>query len=96
MVQRASFNDFFDIHGNYKLAPYVDRPTHEQEKMSFQKEIQQIHEQIQLIWMLQQGYYLNIFPIREHNGKTQWVAPADKMPSSVTEKEKKVIEAISA
>ncbi|MDD4821083.1 MAG: cytochrome c biogenesis protein CcsA [Bacteroidales bacterium] len=89
---RASFNDFFDIRGNYKLAPYVDQPTQEQENKSFQKEVQQIHEQIQLIWMLQQGYYLNIFPIKENNGKIQWVAPADQMPSSITEKEKKFIQ----
>ena len=90
--EKASFNDFFDINGNYKLSPYVDRPTQGQESKSFQKAVQQIHEQIQLIWMLQQGYYLNLFPIKENNGKIQWVAPADELPSSVTEEQKKFIQ----
>jgi len=90
--ERASYNDFFDIQGNYKLAPYVDQSTQEQKKDPFQKEVQQIHEQIQLIWMLQQRYYLNIFPIKGDDGKIQWVAPADELPSSVTEKEKSFIQ----
>ncbi len=88
----AAFNDFFDINGNYKLSPYVDQPTQGQKSKSFQKALQQIHEQIQLIWMLQQGYYLNLFPIKDNNGEIQWVAPADELPSNVSEEQKNFIQ----
>jgi flagellar biosynthesis protein FliQ len=85
----ASFADFFTDGECYKLEEMLNRIYlgEEPEKM---KEILVADEKIQLIFMLQTGSSLTIFPEKENN-ELIWFSPVDALPEQLSENEKLLI-----
>lgn len=90
--EKASYNSFFDAKGTYKLSRYTDQPGLEKEEHSFQKAVRQVHEQVQLIFMIQQGNYMELFPLKGESGHIRWYSPADELPENVSEREKNMVQ----
>lgn len=87
--ERVSYSQFFDEKDNYLLNDYVN-PDHHEADQTFQKAVQKIHDKVQLIFMLQNGYYMDLFPVPTAEG-IKWCNPVDELPASLTEREQSLI-----
>ena len=67
-TQKASFADFFDADGNYKLS---SQPR--------TKETDKLNDKVQLINLLHSGTPLQLFPLTE-KGKLHWYSPTEDFP----------------
>ncbi len=81
-VQKASFSDFFDEEGNYKLSKYWNEFSHSGAKTVRIKEVEKLNEKIQLINMLHNGTLLQMFPL-EKNGQLHWYHPVENFSPDV-------------
>ena len=70
-TQKASFADFFDGDGNYKL---TTQPR--------SKETDRLSDKVQLINMLHSGAPLRLFPLPAGDG-THWYTPTENFPAGV-------------
>lgn len=85
---KAAYSDFFDEHGNYKLVPYYEAMSKSGSKSSKIKELEKLHEKIQLINMLHSGNLLRIFPHQTKNKELQWLYPTQSLPVSMNKIER--------
>lgn len=74
----ATYSDFFDERGHYKLGEYVRQAydTPEKDRGVFEKEMLKLDEKVNICNMVFSGSFLNAFPIpgdANHN----WESPAD-------------------
>ena len=74
----ASFLDFFNEKGEYKLAELVDKayakkPTNQS---TFDKDIMKVDERLNVSYMVYQGRILKIFPV-PNDPDHHWVSPLD-------------------
>jgi cytochrome c-type biogenesis protein CcsB len=60
----ASFNDFFDEKGNYKLVSYSERAFQKKqsEESAFDKEVIKVDERVNILFSILSGNMLNLFP----------------------------------
>jgi hypothetical protein len=84
----AAFSDFFDK-GNYKLAVSLTK-IHLGEEVESAKNIIATDEKIQLLYMLQTGALLKVFPLSERQN-TVWYSPDDELIAYLSENEKLLI-----
>ncbi len=72
--KNASFKDFFDENGNYKLAEFAETAFRKKpgEQNSFDKEIIKIDERINVCMMVFQGSMLKIFP-DQYSVNNKWI-----------------------
>jgi hypothetical protein len=73
-----SFNDCFDLNGNYRLASAVEEAYKKKpaSRNKFDTEIIRTDERINIVYMVYTGQYLNVFPRREDPNHT-WYSPLD-------------------
>ena len=80
----ASFNDFFNEDGSYKLSAVAEsafrKPAVEQN--AFDKEIIKVNEKVEIFMMAFQGNLFRIFPLQgsSNNKWIQWNDPQAKVP----------------
>ncbi len=86
----ASFSDFFSDGRDYKLREPLRR-IRLGEDIESAKDIIAADEKIQLLFMLQLGVLLKIFPIGSQ-GNLVWYSPADVLPESLSENERLLIQ----
>lgn len=72
--KRASFNDFFNQNGSYKLKEVAENafrksPT---EQNTFDKEIIKVNERVEIFMMAFQGNLLKIFPV-QNSTNNKWI-----------------------
>ena len=72
----ASFMNFFDENGNYKLDQVLDDAQHQAIKNQFQKDFIEIDQRIVLLSQALTGSILKIFPIPHHKND-KWAAFTD-------------------
>ena len=85
----ASFSDFFTNETTYKLAESLTKIRFG-EPVESAKNIIAADEKIQLLWMLQTGVLLKVFPIGNQEGVI-WYSPEDELLESLTENEQLLI-----
>lgn len=85
----AAFSDFFTDNNQYKLADAVNR-IYLGEEIESAKEIVAADEKVQLIFMLQMGVPLAIFPLME-SGELIWHSPTDRLSDEISENERLLI-----
>lgn len=78
--RRASMNDFYDAHGNYKLAEKTQAAMSKDVKKRnmFEKDMIKTNERYSLFKGLVLGQYLKIFPIKGDESNV-WRSPADNL-----------------
>ncbi len=81
--KQAAIKDFFDLYGNYKLAPYYAQMYSSKNQTPFIKEALFLNEKFQLIRMVQNGSLLKIFPIKQ-SGNVFWVSPTDMLSQNLS------------
>ncbi|HEX8563392.1 MAG TPA: cytochrome c biogenesis protein CcsA [Flavobacterium sp.] len=69
----ASFRNFFDERGNYKLAPYLDQAYKEAVPNQFQKDFIEADRKVNLLSSALMGSILKIFPI-PNDPNNKWVS----------------------
>lgn len=80
----VSYNDFFE-HSDYKLYNAVEQIFCGKE-IQGAKSIREADEKINIIKMLLDGQFINMFPHKQ-NGQTVWYCQNDKLPSEIPENE---------
>lgn len=81
---------FFDAQRNYKLQEYWGQ-LHQAGNLSpLQKAITEADERIQLILMLEEGYFLKLFPLTV-DGVTNWYSPTDSLPPHAPEEKQRFV-----
>jgi cytochrome c-type biogenesis protein CcsB len=75
----ASYNDFFNDKGEYKLievvnAAYAKKPSMQS---TFDKDLMKVDERVNITYMVYQGMMLKVFPVPNDVDK-HWVAPLDE------------------
>jgi cytochrome c-type biogenesis protein CcsB len=86
----AAFSDFFSNGKDYKLADPLRR-IRMGEDLQSAKDIIAADEKIQLLFMLQMGVLLKVFP-HEYQGNLIWYSPADELPNDLSENEQLLIQ----
>jgi cytochrome c-type biogenesis protein CcsB len=78
----ASFNDFFDEDGNYKLIKYSEKAFRKKqgEQNVFDKEIIKVTERVEIFMNIFQGSLLKIFP-RQNSTDSNWLTWNDSISS---------------
>ena len=78
MEDYARFSDFLDENGMYKIKDYVDQAHMKKPafRSTFDKEIIHVDERANVLYMVLNGNYLNIFPIPEDPNNT-WATPSE-------------------
>lgn len=79
----ASFIDFFDDNGNYKLAKYVEEANHDAVKNQFDKDFLDLDGKINLLGSALSGRILTIFPVPGHEND-KWVSPLELNEAGMT------------
>lgn len=79
----ASFVDFFDANGNYKLAKQVEDANKDAIKNKFQTDYLDIDGKINLLGNALSGRILTIFPIPGHDND-KWISPLELNESGMT------------
>ena len=76
----ATFNDFFDKSGNYKLRSFVDESFRKKpaDRNTFDKEIIKVDERANICMMVLNGSMLKIFPLQASKNNS-WVAWDDSL-----------------
>ncbi len=69
----ASFVDFFDGQGNYKLAPYLEQAYKSATPNQFQKDFIQVDRRVNLLYAALEGKVLRIFPI-PNSENNKWIS----------------------
>lgn len=69
----ASFLDFFDEQGNYKLAPYLEQAHNAKMQSQFQKDYIEADRKVNLLNSALMGGILRIYPIPNH-ANYKWVS----------------------
>jgi cytochrome c-type biogenesis protein CcsB len=74
----ARFADFLDEEGQYKLKEYVDRAYQKKPALrtTFDKEVIYVDERANVLYMILNNGYLNIFPVPDHPND-KWLNPSD-------------------
>ena len=74
----ASFKDFFDEKGDYKIQDDLDRARKKRPALRtvYDKELIKVDERLNVLYMSEQGYLLKIFPKPNDPNKT-WYNPID-------------------
>ncbi len=62
-VKYAKLADFFDEHGNYKLASYVDKAQKSPIKSRFEKDVLNVDKRVNLLYSTLLGYNIRLFPL---------------------------------
>jgi len=72
------FLDFLDDNGNYKLQEQVEQAYMKQpaNRNTFDKEIINVDERANVLYMLLNGSYLTVFPL-PNNENNKWVSPSE-------------------
>ncbi len=82
--KRASFNDFFNEDGSYKLKSVAETAFRKSpsEQNTFDKEIIKVNERVEIFMMAFQGNLLKIFPLQNssNNKWIQWNDPLATTP----------------
>ncbi|WP_406683419.1 cytochrome c biogenesis protein CcsA [Seonamhaeicola sp. MEBiC1930] len=68
--------DFFSDRGVYKLQPYLDDAFSTNQPNGYQKEIQEAHKRVNLLFNTIEGATLKLFPIPEDVNNT-WISSSD-------------------
>ena len=80
----ASFADFFDEKGQYKLVTFAETAFRkaEAERNTFDKELIKLNERLEIFMMTYQGKMLDIFPVQnsENNKWVSWDDPMAQQP----------------
>ncbi|WP_242132132.1 cytochrome c biogenesis protein [Aestuariivivens marinum] len=80
----ASFIDFFDEKGQYKLATFAETAFRkaDAERNKFDKELIKLNERLEIFMMTYQGNMLDIFPVQnsENNKWVSWEDPLARQP----------------
>ena len=81
----ASFMDFFTSEGEYKLATFVDQAYAKKPavRSTFDKDIMNVDERLNVSYMVYQGLILKIFPV-PNDPDHHWVSPLDDNFYSLT------------
>lgn len=79
----ASFVDFFDENGNYKIVKYVDEANHASVKNKFQTDFLDLDGKVALLNAAFTGRMLAIFPIPKHDNN-KWISPLELNESGMT------------
>ena len=72
----ASFANFFDTQGNYKLAPYLEAAYKSATPNQFEKDFIQTDRKVNLLFSALEGKVLRIFPV-PNDENNLWVSPAE-------------------
>lgn len=74
----ATFNEFFNEKGEYKLADLVDKAYAKKpaNQSTFDKDIMKVDERLNVSYLVYQGMILKIFPVPNDPGH-HWVSPLD-------------------
>ena len=72
----ASFANFFDAQGNYKLAPYLEAAYKSATPNQFQKDFIEIDRKVNLLFSALEGKVLRIFPV-PNDENNRWVSAAE-------------------
>ena len=72
----ASFANFFDTQGNYKLAPYLEGAYKAATPNQFQKDFIETDRKVNLLFSALEGKVLRIFPV-PNDENNRWVSPAE-------------------
>ena len=72
----ASFANFFDTQGNYKLAPYLEGAYKSPTPNQFQKDFIETDRKVNLLFSALEGKVLRIFPV-PNDENNRWVSPAE-------------------
>ncbi|WP_242084881.1 cytochrome c biogenesis protein [Aestuariivivens sediminis] len=75
----ASFKDFFNEKGEYKLAEFAETAFRkaDAERNKFDKELIKLNERLEIFMMASQGNMLDIFPVQNSKNNT-WVSWEDR------------------
>ncbi|HEY5689569.1 MAG TPA: cytochrome c biogenesis protein CcsA [Yeosuana sp.] len=76
----ASFKDFFNEKGEYKLASFAETAFRkaDAERNTFDKELIKLNERLEIFMMTYQGNMLDIFPV-QNSENNKWVSWEDKL-----------------
>jgi cytochrome c-type biogenesis protein CcsB len=72
----AKLADFFDKEGNYILMPYVEEASKAKIKSKFQKDVQNVDQRVNLLYITLTGRTLRLFP-KENDPNNRWYAPVE-------------------
>jgi cytochrome c-type biogenesis protein CcsB len=72
----ASFANFFDAQGNYKLAPYLEAAYKSATPNQFQKDFIETDRKVNLLFSALEGKVLRIFPV-PNDENNRWVSAAE-------------------
>ncbi|WP_242093921.1 cytochrome c biogenesis protein [Aestuariivivens sediminicola] len=82
--KHASFNDFFNDNGAYKLADFAETAFRkaDAERNKFDKELIKLNERLEVFMMTTQGNMLDIFPVQnsKNNKWVSWEDPSAQRP----------------
>ena len=70
----AAFMDFFDIRGNYRLAPYLEDAYKSSLPNQFEKDFIESDRKVNLMFSALEGDILKIFPV-PYDPNDKWIAP---------------------
>ena len=70
----AAFMDFFDMRGNYRLAPYLEDAYKSSLPNQFEKDFIESDRKVNLMFSALEGDILKIFPI-PYDSNNKWIAP---------------------
>ncbi len=87
----ASFNDFMDSFGEYKLALFWNK-MHTSNQTALLKEASKLDEKIQLIQMLRSGSLFKIFPFETEDKQIQWFYPRQLLPKGAGEMQQALVD----
>ncbi len=92
--KKASFSDFFDSNGKYKLSKEVDIAyrTRPSDRSKDQNDLVKIDEQVNVYYMAKTGKFLKVFPV-PNNLNAPWLLPGQKV-DLLSEKEDLFVKSI--
>ncbi len=85
LPENSALHEFFTPEGTYKLNDLLDGQCPE-----LLRAAQETHEKVELLFLLQQGSLLNVFPAGPPQAVV-WYAPADSMPDTLAPEQRSLI-----
>lgn len=85
-ISKASYVDFFNHDGSYKLAPYYKQMYQGGKQSALIKDAVKLDEKIQIINLLQHNDLMAVFPYND-NGVIQWFTTASELPKNIDGKD---------
>lgn len=84
----ASYADFWDAHGGYKLQGALDEMRSGKLSASAAKGLREADEKVNIITMFYNGEMLKMFPVSSGHNKVEWHSPGSiDLPKDLTDKE---------